>query len=181
MGIIGYYVGRYKEGKEACLKAIEAENQELDRNNLKFYIAKELELIQGGNLGCPALIAVSILDKEVRSKEEFELKHDRSKAARDIINTISAEQKAKSQPISSQILETLCRVNGIGVSASAVANPTPAQASNMVMQDVNPVNSVAPDMAAPILKGNRRDRRSKLREMVNLKRKEEVATKAKKR
>lgn len=41
MGIIAYYVGVYKLGKEACLKAIEAKvNVELDTRNLQFYLDK---------------------------------------------------------------------------------------------------------------------------------------------
>jgi glycosyltransferase involved in cell wall biosynthesis len=47
LGIVSYYVGKYKEGKEACLKAIEQNvHKELDTNNLKFYLDKEKELNQ---------------------------------------------------------------------------------------------------------------------------------------
>jgi len=45
MGIIGFYANKYKEGKEATLKAIEVENAEIDRNNLKFYLEKEKEML----------------------------------------------------------------------------------------------------------------------------------------
>lgn len=44
LGIIAYYVGRYKEGKEACLKALEMENKDEDLDNLIFYLKKEREL-----------------------------------------------------------------------------------------------------------------------------------------
>lgn len=41
LGIISYYCGKYKEGKNACLKAIEKGlNVDVDKNNLKFYTDK---------------------------------------------------------------------------------------------------------------------------------------------
>ena len=44
MGIVGYYYGAYKEGKEACEKALQTNlNSDIDRNNLKFYEKKEEE------------------------------------------------------------------------------------------------------------------------------------------
>lgn len=50
LGIVGYYIGKYEEGKVGCLKAIEAGlNCELDNNNLKFYLDKENE-IKNNNL-----------------------------------------------------------------------------------------------------------------------------------
>lgn len=54
LGIVGYYVGRYKEGKAACLKAIETGvNKELDESNLKFYLDKEKDMNE--NKGEPVL------------------------------------------------------------------------------------------------------------------------------
>lgn len=42
LGIIAYHVQKYKEGKLACLKAIEANvNKTLDEHNLQFYLDKE--------------------------------------------------------------------------------------------------------------------------------------------
>ena len=41
LGIVAYYCGKYEEGKNACLKAIETGlNTELDKSNLKFYTDK---------------------------------------------------------------------------------------------------------------------------------------------
>jgi glycosyltransferase involved in cell wall biosynthesis len=37
MGIVAYYCGRFKEGYAACQQAIKVANQEIDKNNLKFY------------------------------------------------------------------------------------------------------------------------------------------------
>ena len=46
LGIVAYYAKYYKEGKVACLKAIENGtklkiNTDIDKNNLKFYIDEE--------------------------------------------------------------------------------------------------------------------------------------------
>jgi glycosyltransferase involved in cell wall biosynthesis len=47
MGIVAYYIGRYNEGKEACIKALQSEpNSQIDHNNLRFYLEKELEISQ---------------------------------------------------------------------------------------------------------------------------------------
>jgi glycosyltransferase involved in cell wall biosynthesis len=45
MGVIAYYCGEYADGKNACIKAIEAGlNTEIDKRNLEFYEKKENEL-----------------------------------------------------------------------------------------------------------------------------------------
>jgi glycosyltransferase involved in cell wall biosynthesis len=44
MGIIGYHVGRYSEGKAASLKAIAAEDQEIDLQNLLHYLKMDKEM-----------------------------------------------------------------------------------------------------------------------------------------
>lgn len=45
LGIVGYYVQQYVDGKIGCLKAIEAGlNSELDKKNLEFYEKKEQEI-----------------------------------------------------------------------------------------------------------------------------------------
>jgi glycosyltransferase involved in cell wall biosynthesis len=45
LGIVAYYCGKYEEGKNACLKAIEKGlNVELDKSNLKFYTDKLNEI-----------------------------------------------------------------------------------------------------------------------------------------
>ena len=62
LGIVGYYCGKYAEGKAGCLKAIEAGlNKDLDKKNLKFYLDKEKELADKGNIS----------DVEPISKKEF--------------------------------------------------------------------------------------------------------------
>jgi glycosyltransferase involved in cell wall biosynthesis len=45
LGIVAYHIGRYSEGKEACLVALEAENKEVDMINLVKYLKKEREVI----------------------------------------------------------------------------------------------------------------------------------------
>lgn len=45
MGIVAFYLEEFKKGKEACQKAIDCGiNEELDKNNMKFYLEKEKEL-----------------------------------------------------------------------------------------------------------------------------------------
>jgi len=48
LGIVAYYCEKYKEGKEACVKAIEARGLEIDKSNLTFYkkIKKEAAVRQ---------------------------------------------------------------------------------------------------------------------------------------
>ena len=40
-GVISYYVGRYKEGKHAALKAVMAEDKQMDIENLVYYLRKD--------------------------------------------------------------------------------------------------------------------------------------------
>ena len=45
LGIISFYVGRYREGKEACIKALQAEpTSQIDMDNLQHYLRKNNEL-----------------------------------------------------------------------------------------------------------------------------------------
>ena len=71
MGMIGYYVGRYKEGKAACLKAIAAEDKEVDLQNLQWYLKKEKEMnMQFYVPQHPALIALSSDKGEIVRPED---------------------------------------------------------------------------------------------------------------
>jgi len=89
MGIVGYYVGRYKEGKEACIKALEVEDNDIDMTNLLYYLRKERELkeiisniqnktklnnemkikIDHQNI-FPSMIAISINENEMQPEQE---------------------------------------------------------------------------------------------------------------
>ncbi len=72
MGIVGYHVGRYKEGKEACLKAIAAEDRELDVQNLVWYLRKEKEMnSMAYQLHHPQLLAVSCDKGEIYRPEDI--------------------------------------------------------------------------------------------------------------
>jgi glycosyltransferase involved in cell wall biosynthesis len=46
LGQIAFYAQRYKEGKDACLKAIQAEENDIDYNNLLYYLKKDSEINQ---------------------------------------------------------------------------------------------------------------------------------------
>ena len=67
LGQIAYYVQQYKEGKEACIKAIMTEGQDIDIKNLTFYLNKEKEIntikLLGQQLPISKLTKIE-LDKE---------------------------------------------------------------------------------------------------------------------
>jgi len=41
MGIVGFYSGKFEQGKTACIKAIKEKNNDIDRKNFTFYIEKD--------------------------------------------------------------------------------------------------------------------------------------------
>lgn len=68
MGRIGYYVGRYKEGKEGCIRALQFEENETDYSNLIFYLKQEPEtkqMIQTQKFSFKALIGISLDQGEI--------------------------------------------------------------------------------------------------------------------
>lgn len=75
---IAYKCGKYREGKDACIHAIEAENFNHDLDLFKLFIKKELEFINGGTLANNNLLAMTYLDKEVRTKPELTTQVNRS-------------------------------------------------------------------------------------------------------
>lgn len=64
LGIVGFYCGRYKEGKEACVKALQAEPEsQIDWDNLQFYLEKDKELISSlkdKKMNFPSLLTLSV-------------------------------------------------------------------------------------------------------------------------
>jgi glycosyltransferase involved in cell wall biosynthesis len=50
LGIVSYYSGDFAEGKEACLNAIKVKHLEIDINNLKFYIQREVEIAKQNSI-----------------------------------------------------------------------------------------------------------------------------------
>ena len=46
LGICAYYVNHFKEGREACIRALMSNDQKVDMDNLMLYLAKEKELAQ---------------------------------------------------------------------------------------------------------------------------------------
>jgi glycosyltransferase involved in cell wall biosynthesis len=44
LGQCSYYIGRFKDGKQACLKALSAEDREIDLQNLLWYLKKDREM-----------------------------------------------------------------------------------------------------------------------------------------
>jgi len=72
MGMIAFYVGRYKEGKAACLKAIAAEDKDIDLQNLQWYLKKEKEMNMLFYVPQhPALISLSCDKGEITRPEDI--------------------------------------------------------------------------------------------------------------
>lgn len=109
MGIAAYYVGRYNEGLKACVTAIKAENNQIDINNLKFYIQKELETLEGKPMKHASNMTINIMNTEIRSKSqnEFENKHNINQIINKIINDIKQERKQTNKPINNNIFKKL--------------------------------------------------------------------------
>jgi len=69
-----WYVGRYREGRDACVIAIKAENRDVDKINLKYYIQKELKLIvDSTNPAYPSKFAISYLGDELRNDKHKDI------------------------------------------------------------------------------------------------------------
>jgi len=107
------HVGRYREGKEACLRAIESRNEEVDRNNLKLYLEREIEFLQGKQMTCPTLIAASVLDRETRTIEETASNYDKNKICEEIINDLVKSKFGNDKNAETQISAQLRAVNRI--------------------------------------------------------------------
>jgi len=63
-----YHVGRYREGREACIIAIKAENRDIDKDNLKFYIKKELSILLNEPFSFPTAVAITAGIGEYRNE-----------------------------------------------------------------------------------------------------------------
>jgi glycosyltransferase involved in cell wall biosynthesis len=86
LGVVAYQVQQYKEGKEACIKALMAENDEVDMNNLVKYMKKDIELKQRKQLGeSIGFTALTVIDSESigqeypadQIKQEKEIEHNK--------------------------------------------------------------------------------------------------------
>ena len=84
LGVIAYHVQQYKEGAEACMKALMAENDEADMTNLIRYMKREVELVSQQTLGQGVPFSVlTVLDSEKvgslyppdQVKQEKEVEH----------------------------------------------------------------------------------------------------------
>jgi hypothetical protein len=111
LGWIAGHVGKYREGKMACLKAIEARNEEVDRGNLKLYLERELECLQGGQLVCPILMSATVLDRETRTREESSKNHDSGKICEEIVNEIISSNMNNKKNIFPQIVNQFKIIN----------------------------------------------------------------------
>ena len=165
LGISAFYVGRYKEGKDACIHAIESENQEIDKNNLKFYLEKEFDILKNGLVSCPALIAASFADREVRTKDEYDIKHDKKIIITDLINSIAENKRNDSKPISAQHLDM--------VKKSSISEVIDQSGSGTTVSSNSTNKGITSSDLAQLGKMPRKDKRAKLRQLLKQRKGEE--------
>jgi glycosyltransferase involved in cell wall biosynthesis len=86
LGVIAYQVQQYKEGKEACIKALMAENDSVDMDNLVRYMKREMELKGKKQLGeSIGFTSLTVIDSESigqeypadQIKQEKEVEHNK--------------------------------------------------------------------------------------------------------
>lgn len=174
LGISAYYAGKFTEGKEACLKAIAAKNNDIDKFNLKHYIMKEAEMIVKGNTekNSNCIMAVTIFNKEIRSKDEIENNHDRVKPINEALTKARSDLEERGLKMNDEQYKTLKDVNLNNVLPSS-DNTTTNQTTPSVSQ-VPPNNQIPPygppygyyPPPPPPQPKNRRDRRAQLREKI---------------
>ena len=84
LGVVAYHVQQYKEGAEACIKALMAENDDSDMTNLIKYMKREGEIVAQQTLGQGIPFAtLTVLDSEKSGqiyppdqvKQEKEVEH----------------------------------------------------------------------------------------------------------
>jgi len=74
MGIIGFYVNKFKEGKLGCIRALQSQESEIDMKNLIFYLQKENALqLQQGMDGLDQMMYVSTDRGELIMQQEYGL------------------------------------------------------------------------------------------------------------
>jgi tetratricopeptide (TPR) repeat protein len=167
LGISAYYGGKYKEGKEACLKAIEAKNMDIDKFNLKHYMLKEAELLTKGNTDktSNSLYAHTIFDKEIRTKDELERNHERMPIINETLEKVKEEFKNRGAPLTDEQFNKMKILNTNSlVSYDSLNNPgfnnnqpqIPLQPQAYTQQQI-PNNL------------SRKDKRALLRQMINKK------------
>ena len=85
MGIIGYYVNRFKEGKQGCIRALQAQDNKIDMDNLLFYLKKEQELLLGGVKSTDPYMVISTDKGELVPPVEYGLGLGTAFKAEDIL------------------------------------------------------------------------------------------------
>lgn len=141
LGKVAYYVGKYREGKEACIKAIEAKNLDIDKYNLKFYLLKELEIVQKkplhypviGPAGNPMLFAMTVGNQEMRTKDEFNIKHDRANVIKDVINNMIEDERKTGKIITQQHAASL-------IKCTIPNSNVPCDVDIPLLDNISPVN-----------------------------------------
>jgi hypothetical protein len=141
LGMAAFHVGRYREGKDACLRAIEAENADIDKFNLKFYLKKDIEIMGDQKITSPSLIAVTHGSTEIRTKEETDAKFDKASILIKIVDEVVTEEKSNGKNIPNAIIT--------------------------ILKNINAIPNIQPDINSNSVQHNRRDRRAMLRNIIN--------------
>lgn len=160
LGISSYYVGRYREGKDACIKALEAENNDIDRGNLKFYLDQELSHLQGEQLNYKCLISLTLDDKEVRSKDDVEVKHNKVEIVGSVVEEMLKEKKAQNKQIPVQVAN-IFKMNNSFLNLQNPGNPFNGQTFSSPGSVASAMAGTAQEPKLP-----RKYRREKLRQML---------------
>lgn len=113
MSKIAKHVGRYDEGKRASIVAVEAENKDDDKDNLKFYLEKELEILHQMPIGGRTLIAITLGPRELRLQQEFDKIHDSKKIIGEHIKNILDIKYKEKYPLDPNKIMEFCNNNEI--------------------------------------------------------------------
>ena len=130
-------VNRIDEGKKACIFALKAENNQEDRETLKFYLEKELELMHELPINTNYLIATSLGNRELRLQQEFENKFDISDTCKTLVEQVITERKAQNKIVNIDYANEFVK-NNIDISNNTIAiqqllsNQSSNQASNQL-------------------------------------------------
>jgi glycosyltransferase involved in cell wall biosynthesis len=86
MGIIAFYVNKFKEGKQGAVRALQSQDNDLDMKNLLFYLQKEQEVAMQQNLQNLDQYMIVTTDRgELFSQAEYGLGIGTAQTEQDII------------------------------------------------------------------------------------------------
>lgn len=114
LSIAAFYVGRNREGKDASIKAIEAENKQVDRQNLKFFMEREINIKSGNEtLTCLNNVSATFLATDLRSKEEVVQNHPKEKIIPELLDEVIKGRAEKNTPVPGKLVKELKEIYNI--------------------------------------------------------------------